>query len=272
MSKRSYYVATGSVLLVVLLLLNLPDRAASQLKLAIGTLYLPLFGMAGSVESAVERTEASFRSRASLEQQLRELTEENRSLRFKLSQFQGVWRENKRLREAIGWQERSPWTLLAAQVIGQDPVNWWLGIHIDRGRRDGLRVDLPVIVSGGLVGRVSEVGFARSRVVLVGDPTCHVAAQIVPPDEAEVQAKGVVSASAFGLDPQVVDLAYVPPGSEVHPGQEVLTSGDGGVFPKGIPIGKVLSVETNQMGLYLEARVRLAVNLNRLEEVWVLFP
>jgi hypothetical protein len=79
-------------------------------------------------------------------------------------------------------------------------------------------------------------------------------------------------ASEASFDRQIVQFAYVPTPVELQPGQTLTTSGDGGVFPKGIPIGRIIDVQTNRFGLYLEARVRLAANLNRLEEVWVIFP
>jgi rod shape-determining protein MreC len=83
-------------------------------------------------------------------------------------------------------------------------------------------------------------------------------------------AKGIISPSASSLDRLLVDLIYVPGGSPLKPGQPVITSGDGGVFPKGITVGQVVDVRTNDYGLNLEARVKLAVNLNRLEQAWVI--
>ena len=64
----------------------------------------------------------------------------------------------------------------------------------------------------------------------------------------------------------------MPSHTELHPGDNVVTSGLGGVFPRGIPIGKIMDSRTKNYGLFAEARVRLAVNLNRLEYVWVILP
>ena len=72
------------------------------------------------------------------------------------------------------------------------------------------------------------------------------------------------------LDRLLVDLIYMPGGSLLKPGQLVTTSGDGGIFQKGIAVGQIVDVRTNDYGLNLEARVKLAVNLNRLEQVWVM--
>jgi rod shape-determining protein MreC len=105
---------------------------------------------------------------------------------------------------------------------------------------------------------------------MVGDPNCRFSAQVVEPRDKSIVAKGIVQPSPSSLDRTLVDLVYVPGGSLLKPGQSVLTSGDGGIFRKGILVGQIVDVRTNDYGLNLEARVKLAANLNRLEEVWVL--
>ena len=177
-------------------------------------------------------------------------------------------RENERLRALYGWTKVSPWKVKLARVIARDPANWWRNIHIDLGQRDGLRTDLPVLTADGLVGRVAEVGEARSRVVLVGDPNCRVAALAL---EGRVAVdNGVISGGSSVVDPSLVELSYLSRNSGLKPGQMIVTSGLGGVFPKGIPIGHLVDFRSIEYGLYTEARVKLAVNLNQLEEVWVM--
>jgi rod shape-determining protein MreC len=106
--------------------------------------------------------------------------------------------------------------------------------------------------------------------VLVGDPSCRFSAQVQEARDGSVVAKGIIEPSASSFSRLLVNLIYVPGGSLLKPGQTVLTSGDGGVFQKGILVGQIVDVRTNDFGLNLEARVKLAVNLNRLEFVWVL--
>jgi rod shape-determining protein MreC len=119
----------------------------------------------------------------------------------------------------------------------------------------------------GVVGRVAEVAFTRSRVILVGDPNCRFSGQTT-----DTRDKGIVVPDEGSFDRQVVNFVYVPITVSLKPGAEVVTSGDGGVFPKGMPVGRIIDVQTNKFGLYLEARLRLVADLNRLEEVWVMFP
>jgi rod shape-determining protein MreC len=149
----------------------------------------------------------------------------------------------------------------------RDPANWWRTVQIDLGSRDGLRENLPVLTAEGLVGRVSSVGLTRSQVVLMGDPNCHVSALVENP----AHDMGIVSASG-PLDTSLVDLTYLSGSASLKPGQNVFTSGLGGVFPKGIPVGQVVDSRPVEFGLYTEARVKLSANLGALEQVWVLFP
>ncbi len=270
MLKRQYSIATGLVLLIVLVLLNLPEQPAARIKLALGGLFLPLFGMAGSVQHLTQEVGNSLVPRSTLLKQLEQLRKENEELRQQLMQIQDSWRENAQLRQALGWQRRVPWQLKPARVIGQDPANWWRTIIIDVGLREGLRPNMPVLTAEGLVGRIEKVGPDRSSVVMVGDPNCRFSAQVQDPRDKSIAAKGIISPSVSSMDRLLVDLIYVPGVAVLKPGQSVVTSGDGVTFPKGITVGQIVDVRTNDYGMNLEARVKLAVNLNRLEQVWVL--
>src|SRR6266404_3076095 len=270
MLKRQHYITVGLVLLVVLVVLNLPDQTAGKLKLALGGLFLPLFGIAGAAQNLVEQADHTIAPRSTLLKQIDDLRKENQLLREQLMQTREASRENAQLRQALNWQRRVPWPIKLARVIGQDPANWWRTIIIDAGSHDGIRTNMTVLTAEGLVGRVSEVGIDRSQVVMVGDPNCRFSAQVQDPRDKSVVAKGIISPSASTWDRLLVDLLYMRGGSLLKPGQPVITSGDGGIFPKGIAVGQIVDVRTNDYGLNLEARVKLAVNLNRLELVWVM--
>jgi rod shape-determining protein MreC len=267
MSKRSYYFAFALVLLVSLVLLNLPHHTALRIKLAVGALYLPLFGLTATARETTGTAASLVLPRATLLRQIKSLQNENRQLQLRVAQLEETRLENIRLRQSLDWQPRLPWRTQTARVIGHDPANWWQSLHIDLGSRDQLQVHSSVLTADGLVGRVAEVGYARSRVVLIGDPACRVAAQV-----RETRDKGVLIPNPSSLDRHVVDLTYLPATARLIPGHTIITSGDGGLFPHGIPVGTVIQVRTNDFGLYLEARVRLHVNLNRLDEVWILLP
>ena len=267
MFRKKNYFALGAVTLVALLILSLPPRVTARLKLAAGSLFLPLFGLGNTTQQLPADLADSVLPRRELLRQIENLRTTNEVLEVQALQAASSARENNQLRSLLGWQQQAPWKLKLANVIMRDPANWWRTVQIDLGSRDGLRENLPVLTADGLVGRVSSVGFTRSQVVLIGDPDCRVSALVENP----AHDMGVVSAGGL-LDTSLVDLTYLSGGASLKPGQNVITSGLGGIFPKGIPIGQVVDSRPVEFGLYTEARVKLSVNLGALEQVWVLFP
>ncbi len=255
------------MLVLTLVVLNLPTQTAARLKLAVSSLFLPLFGLAGTTHELLVRGADNLLPRRELVRELEQLHRDNQELRLLAARGTEALRENNRLRDLIGWQKQSPWKLKPARVVLRDPANWWRSVQIDLGRRDGLVPNLPVLAPEGLVGRVALVGLTRSQVLLLGDPSCRVSALV----ENEKRDQGILG-SGGPVDTDLVELNYLAPAADVKPGQGVMTSGLGGVFPKGITIGKIVDARPVEYGLYTQARVKLAANLGGLEEVWVLLP
>jgi rod shape-determining protein MreC len=267
MFKQKNYIALGFVALAAVLILSLPSSAVSHLKLAIGGLFLPLFGLAGAAQQLPADLTDSVLPRRELLHEIDTLRRENQQLQVEKLQANALAAENDQLHDLLGWQRQHPWNLKLANVVTRDPANWWRTVQIDLGSRDGLTPNLPVLTTDGLVGRVSSVGYTRSQVTLIGDPNCHVSALVEDP----AQDTGILTAGG-PLDSSLADLTYLSSSASVKSGQQVVTSGIGGVFPKGIPLGQIVDARPVALGLYTEARVRLSANLGSLEEVWVLMP
>lgn len=267
MFKQKNYLAPGAVMLVVVLVLSLPPRATDRLKLALGSLFLPLLGLASTAQQVPVAAADAALTRRELLQQVENLRRENDQLKVLALQIAAITRENNQLRSALGWQRQAPWKLKLANVVLRDPANWWRTMEIDLGTRDGMVENLPVLTADGLVGRVSSAGSTRSQVVLLGDPNCKVSALVENP----AHDSGVISASG-PLDDSLVQLTYLSGSANLKSGQGVITSGLGGIFPKGIPIGQIVDSRSVEYGLYAEARVKLNANLGALEQVWVLLP
>jgi rod shape-determining protein MreC len=267
MLKRPHYITLVLVLGLTLIILSLSSQTAMRVKLALGSLFLPLFGLANTSHQLANKTGEVATSRGELLKENDALRKEQQRLRLEALQAEETARENSRLRQLLGWQQKVPWKLKLASVVLRDPANWWRTIQIDLGTRDGVRINLPVLTPEGLVGRVSSVSLTRSQVVLIGDPDCKVAALV----ESESHDAGVIESSG-PFDTSLLTLSYLSRDASVKPGQNVFTSGLGGIFPKGIPIGKIVDSHLVEYGLSTEARVKLSVNLSDLEEVWVLFP
>jgi rod shape-determining protein MreC len=268
MFKRKNYFALGAVVLVTLAIFSLPPRATSRFKLAVGSLFLPLFGLANTAQQLPVTAADAILSRRELIQENENLRRENQQLKFLQLQTAATARENDQLRAAIGWQQQKPWKMKLANVVLRDPANWWRTAQIDLGSRNGLIVNLPILSPEGfLIGRVSSVDQFKSQIILIGDPNCRVSARVENP----THDIGVLGAGG-PLDDSLVGLSYLSSGANLKSGQSVVTSGEGGIFPPGIPIGQIVDAQQVEFGLYTEARVKLNANLGALEEVWVLFP
>jgi rod shape-determining protein MreC len=267
MFKKKHVTAMAVIGLTALTLLVLPDALTQKLRAGISNLFLPLFGLASTAHHAGSDAAARILPRSVLEEENRRLTAQNAELLLRLQVANEVKHENERLRGMLGWQPSAPWKLKPARVVLRDPANWWRAIQIDRGARDGLAPNCPVLTPRGLVGRLGTVGYDHAQVILLGDPNCRVSALVA----GESRDAGIIG-SAPSLDSSLVEMTYLPRHVQIAAGTPVVTSGLGGLFPKGVLVGQVVDTRAEEYGLYQSARVRLAVNLAALEEVWVIVP
>lgn len=265
MLRRPKVVVVLTVVGLGLLLVMLPSRLNDHLKRALGWLQLPFLGAANGLQETGHQARAYVTPRSVLLAEIDRLRSENRRMRTREFQFQELFRENTRLRSLVEWQSTAPWPLKLARVVGAEPSNWWRGIILNLGSEDGVAVNDPVLTEQGLVGKVISVSSQSARVALVGDPNCRVAAVL-----GDSGLGGIITPSGKGAsNRRIVDLQHLPGEANLEPGTEIRTSGSGGVFPSGIPIGRLLDSQTYEFGLYSGARVRLRADLDRLNLVWV---
>jgi rod shape-determining protein MreC len=272
MLKKRHYIALGIVVAITLVLLKLPSRTASHLKLAISGSFLHLFGVGASAKQLAEKSGNAVVPRRELVRQADELRKQLEENRIRLMHADEVARENARLRRQLGMPQQSPWGKhIAARVVARDPANWWRTIKIDVGLREGVTTNCAVFTAEGLVGKISEANYTQAQVVLLGDPDCRVSGLVLI-DEQTVDAGVIAPSSSSPFDNIIVEMSYLSRNSVLRAGQRVITSGNGNVFPKGILIGHIVDHRPVGYGLYNEARVKVAVRLNALEEVLVKLP
>jgi len=280
MLNKRYYIALGIVVVVTLFLLKLPHSAAHQVKRGVAGFFLPLFGLKASAARVSDKAATAVTSKAELARQVEQFARENQELKIQLSQTEELARENARLRQYFGFAKQLPWKTKMGRVIGRDPVNWWKTFRIDLGSRDGMVPNLAVVVPQSsstnifpvtcLVGRLGEVGLTQSQVILLGNPDCRVSVFV---EQNKIREAGVIApASPVPVDSSIVELSFLSRNSKLSPGMLVVTSGEGGIFPKGIVVGQVVDWKTIGYGLYNEARVKIEVRPSSLEEVWVKLP
>lgn len=174
--------------------------------------------------------------------------------------------ENIRLRELLNYKASSTqFDLIAAQVIGRNLDTWTNVIVVNRGTMDGIAKNMPVVTEKGLVGMVTEVTPNAATVQLILDPRSSVGALVQRP---ESRVAGIVRGNMEeAAVPQMVD---VPRNSDIKEGDIIVTSGFGGIFPKGIMIGKVASLKNDTAGLLAIGSLEPAVDFQKLENVMII--
>jgi rod shape-determining protein MreC len=149
---------------------------------------------------------------------------------------------------------------IVAQVIGQESNNFLGYIMLDLGTNHGIEVGFPVVTDRGLVGRISEVTDTTSKVLLIEDASSAVNAVL-----QSSRLNGVIRGTPGGN----LLMDYIPQAESFSVGEVVLTSGLGGRFPKGIPIGQVIEIRQRDIDVFQQAVVRPTVDFPRLELVMV---
>ncbi len=202
----------------------------------------------------------------------RSLDIENRSLRAEnamLKEDRARLRESdagyRRLRQQLGFASTPPLNKLAADVLAVRPNPAYETIVISRGSRDGVIRNSVAVTPSGIVGHVYDVAPTTSAVLLITDSHSAIGASVQRP---ESRATGVCR----GDGSNSLSLVYLNVDADVKVGDAIVSSGLGGgkgIFPKGLPIGTVQSVTIDTPGSTRQVRVRPAVELNRLEEVYV---
>ena len=196
----------------------------------------------------------------------RELNKEVMSLQREIQQLTTFEKQNKRLRELLAFRNYIHYKTLGATVIGFGPSNWEYKILIDRGKDDGVKEKMPVIsYNGTLVGRVDYVGDSTSQVELIYDPGFIVGGVVQREDS---RAIGLVKGQINNKNINIMEkIAW---DADIKKDDLILTSGLSNSYPRGLPIGKATSVETDNYGLSLKAEIKLFASLKTLEEVLVI--
>lgn len=188
------------------------------------------------------------------------LRAENRRLRAEYKTHSELRLANQRLQKLLGLRQEAGLNAVGARVIGEDASSLFRTVVIDKGRRDGLREGLPVIVAEGVVGRIIRCAEREARVLLVTDASSAMAVLV-----QRSRARAICRGHGNGLS---MDYALLQ--EDIVPGDLVLTAGTGGIFPKGLPVATVLRIDESKYGLFQTIRLVPAVDFSRLEEVLVL--
>lgn len=261
--KNRLLFTAGISLLIALLIytLNLPQvEKANLVERATGNIVAPVQAEANRAAAFPLRIWNEYLSLVGVAQENQRLKNDIRKMNERLALTKETRQENERLTALLDLKNNTVEKSVAARVIGEDVTPWFKTITINCGFDAGLQDGMPVLAAGGIVGRTIKVADNSSKVMLLTDNASGIAATI-----QRSRARGVVKGSGDDL----CSLEFAMRGEDVQVGDQVITSGLGGVFAKGHLIGEVTMVKKGEFGVFQTVTVRPSVNISRLEEVLV---
>lgn len=252
---------------IALLVLSATNRMA-PVEGAMSTVARPFLGFFNNIGRQIDNVTSTLRDLSNLRSENRRLQTLVDTLTIENVRLSEAQIENQQLRELNRFRQLNPFYdfrggQVIARVISRGPSNYLSALSIDLGSEQGITPGMPVITELGLVGRIQKVGPTTSTVLLITDQASNVQAMI---KRENSRAVGVVAGRAGEL-PQ---MQYIAQEADVSVGDEVITSGLGGNFPKNLTIGQVVEVEKEDFDMYQQAVVRPTVDFNRLEFVLVI--
>lgn len=191
----------------------------------------------------------------------RDLKKNQALLVNQLLQYKEGYLEGKRLQRLLHVSEQTVQTVAVARVLDRNQSSLFKTVIIDRGSSHGVKVGMPVVNDQGVVGRVIETSWHSSRVLLIISENSNTDALT-----QESRAQGILQGNGFNR----CSLKYISKTEKIEKGNIVLSSGIADVFPKGLPLGIITSVNKMEGGLFQEIEVTPYVNFSKLEEVVVL--
>jgi rod shape-determining protein MreC len=196
------------------------------------------------------------------------LQEENTLLKQRIGELQkeiGELREmalaKERIQNLLQFREKISPSIIAAEVIGQDPSSWFKSVTINKGEEDGVRKGMAVISPEGVIGQILKTGPYHSIVLLITDYNSAVDSIV-----QRTRAKAIVE----GKGENRCQLKYLLRAEDVIVGDIVVTAGLSGNFPKGLMVGEIRKVEKAGQGIFQYAELVPSVDLTKLEEVLII--
>ncbi len=257
------YALLVSVLVVSLLLLSLGNRGGGARRPGdlIAVVITPLETALTTIHRSAVGVWSAYLVWKSVRRENQALRSEVERLHVRSLQVDETQKENLRLRRLLALRDRLPLSTVAGEVIAKEWGGWVRSVTVNRGRSDGIARLTPAIVPEGLFGRVVEVRARAAVVQLLNDPSSAVAVMV-----QRTRTAGVAEGDPMGT----VRLKFMARDGGIQVGDLVVTSGLGGVFPKGLPVGWVTAVEDRGSALFHYAKLAPVADFARVEEVLLL--
>lgn len=255
-----------SVLSVFLILFSRADFPMNLRKVYAVTAYPIQYGTRNFFRS-VRNLYASISELSRLKKELSKTKEKLLRYESAAADYEEILRENTRLKRMLGNKENIEYNTYAASIVAKDPQSFYKTIIIDRGYNNGIKKSMPVIAyqggQKGLVGKIIEVSANYSKIIPIIDAKCKVGVTVESSRDSGIME---------GQSPKSLDcrIRYIVRSADIRRGDKIITSGMGGVFPKGINVGTVTNVDNKKYGLYQDVYVNTTIDFSTLEDVYVI--
>jgi len=231
----------------------------SPVRSVLSVIVYPIQTIASLPSDASEWTSEFFKDRKQLKEKNTQLESINLANSVRLQTLEDLERENMRLRELLGSSFRLHERVKVAEVLAVDLDPFSQQVVIDKGERYGVFVGQPVLDATGVMGQIMQVGKISSQVVLLTNPSHGLPVQV-----NRNGLRAVVTGRGLG---EPLQLEHLPQNSDIRAGDLLVTSGLGGRFPVGYPVGRVISVNSSQGQAFSEIKVEPAAKLSTSREV-----
>jgi rod shape-determining protein MreC len=218
-----------------------------------------------SVTSGVTGFFQSFVNLRSAQTENDELKQRVQKLEVQVQQKEELSKENESLKALLKLKNESSYDVLSAQIIGRDPSLWFDSAIINRGSLDGVKLNMPIVNNGGLIGRVVSVSPITAQINLVTKEKSGLGGVIG--ELGNSNALGVVSGNGKR---ELLEMGYIPGTIEVQVGEMVYTTGQDGIYPAGLKIGEVAEVKPGSATVTQQIFIKPSAKLHAMEEVAVL--
>ena len=267
-NKLAVTIVVLSVAFLGIIIFSLKSNS-SVISSGVGSVISPLQKIIYNANDKLKESFDFFINFSKVKQENEELAAKNAELENKLVEYNRMKDENTTLREMFDYsQANQNYNYLGCNIVGYSGGNISNGYVIDKGTNDGVKKDMIVITPQGLVGKVTKSESMYSIVQTILSENIAVASMV----ESTRETTGILQGATDNKNKNLTVLSNIPIDSEIKEGDVILTSGLGGMYPKEIRIGEVVSVEVDTVGIMKKAVVKPYVDFNKLEGLFVVVP
>ncbi len=257
-------IITLIILILLLFLTNVKNDKLSYIESVVNSIVTPIQRVFVDLKNKIQKNSAYFSDIETLQNENKELREKNSELETQLRELESIKADNAILQEYMNLtQKYADYNVIPAYVINRDVSNFSSNLVINVGKKDGVQPNMTVIADKGVVGHIISVTENTAKVQVIVDSASTVSCNISTTEQSII-CKGTLENN------QILRVSYIPPDAELIQGDNVYTSGLGGIYRKGILIGTIDGIITTRNVTDRYATIKPAVDFSNIDTVLVI--